>query len=60
MFEKGKKLIDVEKKILEVTSGEKEWGRGRTGVGNEEVQTIMYKINKHSQGCGFSTSCAWM
>ena len=41
--------------ILVITSGEKKWGRGKTGVGNEEVQTIIYKINKHSQSYGFSS-----
>ena len=38
-----------------ITSGEKKWGRGKTGVGNEKVQTIIYKINKHSQSYGFSS-----
>ena len=31
---------------LVVTTGEKEVGRGKIGVGDEEVQTTMYKINK--------------
>ena len=46
--------------ILVITSGEKKWGRGKTGVGNEEVQTIIYKINKHSQSYGFSSGHVWM
>ena len=29
-----------------VTSREREDGRGKTGVGNSEVQTTMYKINR--------------
>ena len=29
-----------------VTSGEREEGRGNTEVGDEEVQTTRYKINK--------------
>ena len=28
-----------------VTSGEREGGRGKIGVGDYEVQTIMYKIS---------------
>ena len=44
---KQNRLTDIENKLV-VTSGEREGGRGKIGVGEEEVQTIdtMYKINK--------------
>ena len=43
------------KKKLVVTSEKREVGRGKTGVGNYEVQTTMYKIIK-LQGYIYSTS----
>ena len=29
-----------------IISGEREWGRDKIGVGDQEVQTSVYKINK--------------
>ena len=42
-------LIDAGNKLV-VTRGERNWGVGKTGKGDQEVQTFSYKINK-SQGC---------
>ena len=39
------RLTDIENKRV-VTSWERERGRGKIGVGDEEVQTTMYKIDK--------------
>ena len=53
MWNLKNKLVNTTKKKqthredkLVVTSGEREGGRGKIGVGEEEVQTIAYKINK--------------
>ena len=48
-----KKDTHRESKLV-VTSGEREVGRGKTGVGDSEIQTTMYKISHkdilHSTG----------
>ena len=50
---KRNRLTDTENKLV-VTSGEREVGRGKTGVGDSEIQTTMYKISHkdilHSTG----------
>ena len=43
------RLTDIENKLL-VTSGERNEGTGKIGIGDLEIQTITYKINKQ-QGC---------
>ena len=46
---KRNRPIDIKNK-LEVTSWKREGGRGKTGVGDKEVQTaIKYKIDKHQE-----------
>ena len=44
-YNKRNRLTDIENKLVFI-SGEREVGRGKIGVGDEEVQTTMYKINK--------------
>ena len=39
------RLTDIENPLV-VTEGESEEGKGNTGVGEEEIQTTMYKIDK--------------
>ena len=36
---------DPENKKLAVTHGEREGGRGNMGVGDSEVQIVVYKVN---------------
>ena len=44
-YNKRNRLTDIENKLVFI-SGEREVGRGKIGVGDEEVQTTMYKTNK--------------
>jgi len=41
---KRSKLTDTEKKLV-VTSREREQSRSNIGIGNQEVQTVRYKIS---------------
>ena len=41
---KRNRFIDIENKSV-VTSGERERGRGKTGVGDYMIQTIMYEMS---------------
>ena len=43
-------LTDIENKLA-VTNGERERGRGNTGLGNSEVQTVTYKISYKDMLC---------
>lgn len=39
------KLIDTENRLL-IAKGEGEWGSGKMGEKDQEIQTSRYKINK--------------
>ena len=39
------RFTNIENKLV-VTRGEREGGWGKIGVGDQEIQTTMYKINK--------------
>ena len=46
--EKVYRLTDIENKLV-VTSREREVGRGRKGVWDEEIQTTMFKTDKQQR-----------